>query len=88
MSLSPAYVFFINICIIPIEFTVLLITYQSIFQNIFSELIEIYFDKKMPWNFLQSSMELFKQHLATPVAPLSSMELKQQNLRVRPWNSM
>ena len=26
-------------------------------------LIETYFDQKVPWNFLQSSMELFEQHL-------------------------
>ena len=41
----------------------LLITYQNIIQNLFSMLIETYFDLKVPWNFSQSSMELFEQHL-------------------------
>ena len=54
--------FIINICIIPYAFPALLITYQNIIQNPFSMLIETYFDLKVPWNFLQSSMELFEQH--------------------------
>ena len=55
--------FIINICIIPYAFPALLITYQNIIQNLFSMLNETYFDQKVPWNFLQSSMELFEQHL-------------------------
>ena len=55
--------FIINICIIQYAFPALLITYQNIIQNLFSMLIETYFDQKVPWNFLQSSMELFEQHL-------------------------
>ena len=34
-----------------------------IIQSLFSTLIETHFDQKVPWNFLQSSMELFEQHL-------------------------
>ena len=55
--------FIINICIIPFAFPALLITYQIIIQNLFSMLIETYLDQKVPWNFLQISMELFEQHL-------------------------
>ena len=55
--------FIINICIIPYAFLALLITYQNILQNLFSLLIETYFDQKVPRNFLQSSMEHFEQHL-------------------------
>ena len=55
--------FIIDICIIPYVFLALLITYQNIIQNLFSMLIETYFDQTVPWNFLQSSMELFEQHL-------------------------
>ena len=55
--------FIIDICIIPYAFPALLITYQNIIQNLFSMLIETYFDQNVPWNFLQSSMELFEQHL-------------------------
>ena len=55
--------FIINICIIPYAFPALLIANQNIIQNLFSMRIEIYFDKKVPWKFLQSSMELFEQHL-------------------------
>ena len=55
--------FIINICIIPYAFPALLIVNQTIIQNLFSMLIETYFDQKVPWNFLQSSMELFEKHL-------------------------
>ena len=55
--------FSIDICIVPYAFPALLITYQNIIQNLFSMVIETYFDQKVPWNFLQSSMELFEQHL-------------------------
>ena len=41
----------------------LLIAYQNTIQNLFSMFIETYFDQKVPRHFLQSSMELFKQHL-------------------------
>ena len=57
--------FIINICIIPNAFSALLIKYQIIIQNLFSMLIETYFDQKVPWNFLQGSMEFlttFEQH--------------------------
>ena len=42
------------------------ITYQNIIQNLFLMLIEAYFDQQVPWNFLQSSMEPFEQHLNNP----------------------
>ena len=46
-------------------------------------LIETNFDKKkVPWNFLQSSMELFEQHFNKPAVPWNSMEFKQQNLKL------
>ena len=44
--------FIINICIIPYAFPALLMTYKKISQNLFSMLIETYFDQKVPWNFL------------------------------------
>ena len=47
--------------------------YRNIIQSLFSKLIETYFDQKVPWNFLQISMELFKQHLNNNCG---SMELK------------
>ena len=78
--------FIIDICIIPNAFPALLITYQNIIQNLFSMLIETYFDQKVPWNFFQSSMELFEQHLNNTCG---SMEfhgiLSRSNV---PWNSM
>ena len=46
--------FIINICIIPYSCPALLITYQNIIQNLFSMLIETYFDQKVPWNYLQN----------------------------------
>ena len=55
--------FIINICIIPYALPALLIANQNIIQNLFSMLIETYFDQNVTWNFLQSSMELFEQHL-------------------------
>ena len=91
--------FIINICIIPYAFPALLITYQNIIQNLFSMLIETYFDQKVPWNFLQISMELFEQHLNNTFGSMefhgipwnfvqiqSSMECFPYS-RV-PWNSM
>ena len=95
--------FIINIWIIPYAFPALLITYQNIIQNLFSILIETYFDQKFPWNFLQSSMELFEQHLnntrgsmefhgtwaAKPQVPWNSMEFHGILSRSKvPWNSM
>ena len=78
--------FIINICIIPYAFPALLITYQNIIQNLFSMLIETYFDQKfhgtfsrVPWNFLNNIW-------TTPVVPWNSMELFPYS-RV-PWNSM
>ena len=62
-SLFHQLMFIINICIIPYAFLTLLIMYQNIIQNLFLMPIETYFDQKVPWNFLQSSMELFEQHL-------------------------
>ena len=55
--------FIININIIPYAFPALLITYQNIIQNPFSMLIETCLNQKVPWNFLQSSMEHFEHHL-------------------------
>ena len=78
--------FIISICIIPYAFPALLITYQNIIQNLFSMLIETYFDQKVPWNFLQSSMELFEQHLNNTCG---SMEFHGILSRTKvPWNSM
>ena len=80
--------FIINICIIPHAFPTFLTTYQNIIQNLFSMLIESYFDQIVPWNFLLSSMGLFEQHLWLHRIPWnlsnktsSSRELKQQNLK-------
>ena len=95
--------FIINICILPYAFPALLITYQNIIQNPFSMLIETYFDLQVPWNFLQSSMELFEQHLnntrgsmefhgtlaTKPKVPWNSMEFHGISSRsIVPWNSM
>ena len=86
--------FIVNICIIPYAFPALLITYQNIIRNLFSMLIETYFDQKVPWNFLQSSMELFEQHLNKPVVPWNSKEFwpdpKFHGIprNFFPWNSM
>ena len=78
--------FIINICTIPYAFPALLITYQNIIQNIFSMLIKTYFDKKIPWKFLQNSMELFEQHLNNTCG---SMEFHVILSRSKvPWNSM
>ena len=78
--------FIIDICIIPYAFPVILITYQNIIQNLFSMLIETYFDQKVPWNFLQCSMELFEQHLNNTCG---SMEFHGILSRSKvPWNSM
>ena len=54
---------------------------------IFSKLIETYFDKKNPWNFLNSSMELWN-NIWTIVVPMNSMQLKQHNIKFHgiPWN--
>ena len=71
--------FIINICIIPYAIPALLIAYQNIIQNLFSMLIETYFDRKVPWNFLQSSMELFEQHLNNTCWATKAQV---------PWNSM
>ena len=75
--------FIIDICITPYAFPALLITYQYITQNLFSMVIETYFDQKVPWNFLNNIW-------TTPVVPWNSMELKLQNLKFHgiPWNSM
>ena len=82
--------FIINICIIPYAFPALLITYRNIVQNLFSMLIETYLDQKVPWNFLQSSMELFEQHLNDTCGfqGINSMELEQHILNFHgiPWN--
>ena len=83
--------FIINICIIPHAFPALLIMYFDIkisFKISFSMLIKTYFDQKVPWNFLQSSMALFDNIWRTPVVPWNSMELQQQNPKFHeiPWN--
>ena len=70
--------FVINICTIPYAFPALLITYQNIIQNLFSMLIVTYFDQKVPWNFLQSSIELFEQHLNNNCGSMEFHEI--------PWN--
>ena len=95
--------FVINICIIPYAFPALLTTYQNIIQNPFSMLTETYFDLKVPWNILQSSMEFFEQHLnnthgsmefhgtwaTKPQVPWNSMEFHGILSRSKvPWNSM
>ena len=64
-------------------------------------LIETYFDQKVPWNFLQSSMELFEQHLnntrgskefhgtwtTKPQVPWNSMEFcPDPKFHGIPWN--
>ena len=68
-----------NTCVIPHEVSALFITYQNIIENIFSMLIETYFDQEVPWKFLRSSMELFRttfeQHL------WNSMELDEFDLQ-------
>ena len=62
-------------------------------------LIETYFDQKVPWNFLQSSMELFEQHFNNIPWNLSnktssSMEfhgtagVSEIGALQVPWNSM
>ena len=66
-------------------------------------LIETYLDQKVPWNFLQSSMELFEQHLnntrgsmefhgtwaTKPQVPWNCMEFHGIFSRSKvPWNSM
>ena len=57
-------------------------------------LIKTYFDQKVPWNFLQSSMELFEQHFHGIPYNLSnttssSMEFHGMMSRSKvPWNSM
>ena len=58
------FCFIFNICIIPYAFPALLMTYQNIIENLFLMLIETYSYPKVPWNFLQGSMELFEQHLS------------------------
>ena len=62
MSRSPTYVFFNNICIIPFEFTVLIITYQNIIQNNFLCLLKLILIKKIPW---RNSMELYPEFHGT-----------------------
>ena len=77
----------INICIIPNAFPALLITYQNIIENLFSMLIETYFDEKVPWNFLQSSMELEQQNLKFHGIPWNSMEFcPDPKFHGIPWN--
>ena len=49
-------------------------------QNLFSMVIETYFDQKVPWNFLQSSMELFEQHLNNTCGSMEFHGI--------PWNHM
>ena len=83
----PNWCSIINICIIPYAFPALLITYQNIIQNPFSILIETYFDQKIPWNFLQSSMELFEQHLINTRGSMEFHGIWATKPQV-PWNSM
>ena len=76
VSLLQQLIFSFNICLIPCAFQALLITEQNIIQNIFSMLIETYFDQKVAWSFLQSSKELFEHHLKQHIPKLHGI----------PWN--
>ena len=79
--------FIININIIPYTFPALLITYQNIIQNPFLMLFETCFDQKVPWNFLQSSMELFEHHLNNTRGSMEFHGTWATKSQV-PWNSM
>ena len=101
-SLFTNWCFIINICIIPYAFPALFITYQNIIQNLFTMLIEIYFDQKtfwtifeqhlwfhgIPWNLgnKTSISKEFHVILSRSKVPWNSMELFPY-FRV-PWNSM
>ena len=50
-------------------------------------LIETNFDQKVPWNFLQSSMELFEQHLNNTCCSMEFHGTWATKPQV-PWNSM
>ena len=50
-------------------------------------LIETYFDQKVSWNFLQSSMELFEQHLNNTCGSMEFHGTWATKPQV-PWNSM
>ena len=79
--------FVINICIIPYAFPALLTTYQNIIQNPFSMLTETYFDLKVPWNILQSSIKIFEQHLNNIRGSMEFHGTWATKPQV-PWNSM
>ena len=70
----------------------LVITYQNIIQNLFSTLIETHFDRKVSWNILQCSMELFlttlEQHLWFPGIPwnLSNKISSSTEFHGIPWD--
>ena len=91
--------FIINICIIPyMHFQQYSLRNKISFKISFQCSLKL-FGQKVPWNFLQSSMELFEQHLnnicgsmefhgilSRSKVPWNSMELFPHS-RV-PWNSM
>ena len=91
--------FIINICIIPyMHFQHYSLRNKISFKIFFQYSLKL-FGQKVPWNFLQSSMELFEQHLnnicgsmefhgilSRSEVPWNSMELFPHS-RV-PWNSM
>ena len=91
--------FIINICIIPyMHFQHYSLRNKISFKISFQCSLKL-FGQKVPWNFLQSSMELFEQHLnnicgsmefhgilSRSKVPWNSMELFPHS-RV-PWNSM
>ena len=69
LLVSPAYV-----SNMPGEVPILFNVYQSIIQILFSTLIATYIDIKNPWNYLHSSLELFKQHSNKMYGSIHSQE--------------